>query len=53
MLINSTVFVDFLILNNKNLTNLVEKIEFEIILKKYSMHSLNTLVVFVDFYNFK
>ena len=49
--INVTIFVDFLfILNNKNLTNLVGKIEIETILKKYSMHSLNALV---DFYNFK
>ena len=50
--INATVFVDFLILNNKNLTNLVGKIEIETIPKKYSMHSFNILVVFVNFYNF-
>ena len=32
--INAAVFVDFLILNNKNLTNLVGKIEIKTILKK-------------------
>ena len=50
--INAAVIVDFLILNNKNLTNLVGKIEIETIPKKYSMHSFNALVVFVNFYNF-
>ena len=48
--INAVIFIDFLVLNNKNLTNLVGKIDIETILKKYSM---NALIVFVDFYNFK
>ena len=51
--INVAVFVGFLILNNKNLTNLIGKIKIETILIKYSMYLLNALVVFVDFYNFK
>ena len=44
---NVAVFVDFLILNNKNLTNLVRKIEIETILKKYLMHWLYLLTFII------
>ena len=45
--INAAVFVDFLILNNQNLTSLVEKIEIETTLKKYLMHWLYLLTFII------